>query len=220
MKLLKPQIEKIGSNVYKLTCPRFVANYLKKNWDPEKIQVDETICITPIPGYPEQRELCFVMPVDSIGHIEEGSYEYGEYPNSYPGLAAHVSSENATYEAQHMGGSGDSQYSFVKALCDISDVIVDVMEYYGLSKYMYVSKLKEGTKNVYESKNVGTLASMSYCENMIPMNAATQVIIWGTYDEFTRLNTDTSRLEPRDVDWFVDALFSFAFEERNENNQK
>ena len=215
MKLLKPHIEKIEGNVFKLICPRFVANYLKKNWNPEKIQVDETICIGPIPCYPEQRELCFVMPVDSIGHIEEGSYEYDEWDNACSGLAAHVSSENATYVAQHMGGSGDYQYSFVKALCDISDAIVDVMEYYGLSKYMYVSKLKDGEKNVYESHNVGTLASMSYCENMMPMNVATQVIMWGSYDDFMKLSMNTSRLETRDVQWFTQALLGFAIKNKD-----
>lgn len=219
MKLLKPKIERIEGNVYKLICPRFVANYLKKNWDPERIQVDETICMSPIPSYPEQRELCFVMPVDSIGHIEEGSYEYDEYQNVPSGLAPHVSSENATYDAQWMGGGCDSQYSFVKALCDISDSIVDVMEQYGLSKVMYISKLKEGEKNVYESKNVGTLATMSYCENMIPMNVATQVIMWGSFNDFMKLSMETSKMEPRDTIWFVEALLTFAYKSKDDEQK-
>lgn len=220
MRLLKPNIEKIDTNVFRLTCPRFVADYLKKHWDKEKIQVDESVCIGEVPGYPEQSELCFVMPIDSVGYVEEGSYEYGEYPNTCPGLAAHVTSENATYVAQNMGGSGDSQYTLVKTLCDISEAIVDVMEQYGTAKNMFATKPKKDDEKVLECVNVGTLADMDYCRNMIPMNAATRVVMWGTPKDFIDLSVNTGTLEPRDVRWFADALAGFAYRNMENNKEK
>lgn len=221
MKLIEPNIECISEKdrVFKVTCPRFVAEYLRKRWNPDKIQIDDTKYIQPNQYYPEQRELVFVMPTNSRGHIKPGSYEYDEWPNTPSGLACHVEGPE-TYVAQHMGGSGDSQYNFVKGLCDISDAIVTIMENYGSQHTTYVTKPVEGKKNVVTNKMVDTLAPMSYCLQIVPPIAATQVIIWGENEEFFKLSVDTGDLEPEDLRWYVSWLQSFSYHLKDKTEGK
>ena len=94
------------------------------------------------------------------------------------------------------------------------------MENYGSRHTNYVTKPVEGKKNTVTSKMVDTLAPMSYCLQMVPPIAATQVIIWGEDEEFFNLGMDTGDLEPEDLRWYVSWLRSFSYHLKDGNKEK
>ena len=209
MRLVEPKVQEISERVLKLTCPRFVAEFFKEHWKRENIQINYDCALEYMSSYSEFRQIVFVMPTNSIGHIVPGEYEYNEWPDTPSGLSQHVSGPE-TYVAQHMGGSGDSQYGLIKDLCDIDYAITNAMEYYGCQDTHWVSKPVEGKKNTFTSVKVPSLAPMTYCKQMIPPIAMTEVVLWGDENDFSTIHNFYGSEESKDIKWFLEMVFGYG----------
>jgi len=225
MRLVEPKVQEISERVLKLTCPRFVAEFFKAHWKPENIQVNYDCAMEYMSSYREFKQVVFVMPVSSVGHIVPGEYEYDEWPDTPSGLSQHVSGPE-TYVAQYCGGGGDSQYGFIKDLCDIDSAITDAMEYYGCRDTHWVTKPVDGKKNTVTSVKVPSLAPMTYCKQMIPPIAMTEVVLWGDERDFSEIHHFYGSEESKDIKWFLEEMFAYGVvlpgrrEKENENKEE
>ena len=222
MRLVEPKVQEISERVLKLTCPRFVAEFFKAHWKPENIQINYDCAMEYMSSYREFKQVVFVMPVSSVGHIVPGEYEYDEWPDTPSGLSQHVSGPE-TYVAQYCGGGGDRQYGFIKDLCDIDSAITDAMEYYGCRESDMVSKPVEGKKNVLTTVTIPPLAPMYYCKQMIPPIAMAEVVLWGDERDFSEIHHFYGSEESRDIKWFLEMMFAYGVvkpNKRKENENK
>jgi hypothetical protein len=197
MTLFWPKVKKNRSGDWEIVCTRFSADELERVWQGEvKGRKNDY-------GGRDDKygilELNFVSPPSCIDNIEEGYYEYDEWPNTVPGLSQHVSGP-VTYVAQHMGGSGDTQYTFIKALIDIETGLDDLGYYLG-KDWSWVTKKVEGTLNTYRSVKVPTLCPQQYWDQLLPMTLKVDMIL----GEGTILEEDLVKLS-NDTRWIYDRI--------------
>ena len=190
MILHEPKVEVISKTdndiEIKIISTRAVNKFISAIWKSEKNYDDTKSYSTYHSTYQDVRELNVVIPVNCIGKLKEGYYEYDEYKNACPGLAAHVKGPNEDYVAQNMGGSGDSEYPLLKCLCDFESGLFEA-EWYLECSGNWVHTLKEGTTNEYESHYVPVLCPSTYFNSLIPDCAYSELVLKGTKEDFESL---------------------------------